>query len=152
MIYNFYNLSSDGVFTSYYRHYELSAVPDDTVKETIIEKVYREKNYKGVTVLAEKTNTSTTPDIFLAAMSWLEIGNNTKAISNYKKVIGENNDPGTNLQKDDAMYYLVLTYIRNKDYDLALELMHDIRNEPTHRYYKRITRKFLRQVRMLKWR
>lgn len=152
MIYNFYNLSSDKVFSSHYQSYDLGTVRGDSVQETVLEKNYREKNFKGVTVLGEKLEPLSIQNIFLVGMAWLELGNNSKAIDQYKKVIQLNEKDGTRLEKDEAEYYLCLAYIRNRDYDLALELMHSIQDDPHHLYREKITNRFLRQVKILKWR
>ncbi len=151
--YNFYSLSSDKVFASNYHSYELSTLRDgDTLQVSMVEKAYRDTNYKKVVELHSLIGSNSIKETFLAAMSYVELGNNTKAIDEFKKVIAEDETANTNLFKDEAEYYLALTYISNKDYDFALELLRKTRDNPNNPYHKKVTGKLIRQVKMLKWR
>jgi hypothetical protein len=151
--YKFYTLSSNKVFASNYHSYELSTLRDgDTLQVSMAEKAYREKDYKKVIELQAQNKQGGIKEFFLAAMSDLELGDNTGAIDNYKKVIAQNNAARTNLFKDEAEYYLALTYVRNKNYDLALDQLRNIRENSGHLYNKKVTAKLIRQVKMLKWR
>jgi hypothetical protein len=150
--YNFYNLSSGKIFASNYQPYELSTVRDiDSIQISPVEKAYREKKYSEVTgIIYDRP--FTVKESFLRGISYIELKDNTKAIEELKKVIAENEKANSNLFKDEAEYYLALTYIRNKDYDFALDLLRSIQGDPGHIYHKKITGKMIRQVRMLKWR
>ena len=150
--YNFYSLSSDKVFRSNYLAYELNTVRGDNTEQGIIEKTYREKNYKGVTVLAREISNLSPTDRFLIATSWMEIGQNAKAIDEYVKLLADDERTGSDLMHDETEYYLLLAYVHNKDYDQALDMMYKIRDNKNHLYYKKITPKFIRQIKMLKWR
>lgn len=149
--YNFFTLSPNKLFADNYHSFELSTVRDGNAGETLIEKAYKEKNYKEVISLATKKQ-GLEEESFLSAMSYMELNNNAKAIEVFKQVLLLNPDVKSGLWKDEAEYYLALTYIRNKDYDLALELMNKIQDDPDHLYHKKITRKLIRKVKMLKWR
>ena len=151
--YNFYNLSSDKVFASKYHSYELNTVRDiDSSKISPVEKAYREKDYNKAVQIHSQGGYITVKETFLAGMSYMELGNNTKAIDELKKVIAYNEAGGNSLFKDGAEYYLALTYIRNKDYDFALDILRSIKENPGHLYHEKITGKLIRQVKMLKWR
>ena len=150
LAYNFYTLSPNGIFASNYQSYELSSVRDGNTVLSPVEKAYQEKNYKLVAQLGAAS--VDTKEEFLAAMSDIELNNNTAAISMFKKIIAVDHAVTSNLFKDEAEYYLALTYIRNKDYDFALDLLHVIHDNPNHVYNGKVTNKLIRQVKMLKWR
>jgi tetratricopeptide (TPR) repeat protein len=151
--YNFYNLSSNKVFSSNYHSYDLGSVRDsDTLKISAVELAYRAKDYKKTIELQEQYNSIPLKETFLAGMSYMELANNARAIIAFNRVIAENDSAKTNLFKDEAEYYLALTYIRNKDFDFALDLLRSIKNNPEHIYHEKITGKLIRQVKMLKWR
>ena len=153
LAWNFYTLSSNKVFAANYHSFDLSTMRDgDSAQVAPIEKAYREKNYKEVTKIGEQAGSLSAKEIFLVAMSYDEIANNSKAIEGYKKVIATDEASGTTIMKDEAEYYLALTYIRNKDFDFALELLRKINEDPNHTYHKQVTGKLIRQVKMLKWR
>ena len=151
--YNFYDLSSNKVFASNYHSYELNTVRDgDSTQVSPVEKAYREKDYKGTVALISQQRSPSVKETFLAGMSNMELGNNAKAIEELKKVIAGSEDAKNNLFKDQAEYYLALTYIRDKDYDFALDMLRSIKENPGHLYNKKVTGKLIRQVKMLKWR
>jgi tetratricopeptide (TPR) repeat protein len=85
-------------------------------------------------------------------MAYAELGDNTNAIANFKNVIEDNRQTKSALFNDEAEYYLALTYIRNKDYDYALDILKDIKDDPEHYYHQKVTSKLIRQVKLLKWR
>ena len=149
--YNFFTLSSNKLFADNYHLFDVSTVRDDNTDETLIEKAYKEKKYQEVISLAEKAD-GLEEEYFLSAISYLEMNNNTKAIEGFKEVLLLNRDVKSSLWREETEYYLALTYIRNKDYDLALEMMNKIQDTPGHLYYKKITGKLIRKVKMLKWR
>lgn len=151
--YNFYHLSSDRVFASNFHSYELATYRDsDSLQVSSVEVAYRNKEYKKAVEVYSEIDSKSVKEIFLAAMSFMELENNTKAIDEFKKVIEGNKTGKNELFKEEAEYYLALTYIRNRDYDFALDQLRSINENPGHLYHKRVTRKLMRQVKMLKWR
>jgi len=150
--YNFYKLSPDKVFADNYSFYELSNTRGAGSEMTAAEKAYREKNYKEVISIHDKRSEAGPQTEFLAGLSALELDNNSKAITCFKEVIETNRQTKDKLLEDEAEYYLSLSYIRNRDYDYALELMKKIQDDPGHLYNEKITSKLMRQVKLLKWR
>lgn len=153
MAWNFYSLSSNKVFSANYHSYELSTMRDsDSMQMAPIEKAYRDKKFGEVTAIGEHADSLSVKETFLVAMSYAETAKSPKAIEKYKTVIASDEASGTTIMKDEAEYYLALTYIRNKDFDFALELLRKIKEDPNHTYNKQVTAKLIRQVKMLKWR
>lgn len=149
--YSFYSLSSEKVYTAHYRSFELTDVRDGNTEESAMETAYKAKKY--MEVLTFKFNRPfTIKENFLRGMAFVETGDNSNAILSFKKVIEDNNTAHTNIFRDEAEFYLALTYVRNKDFDFALDLFTNIQSNPRHLYKDRVTSKLIRQVRMLKWR
>jgi tetratricopeptide (TPR) repeat protein len=149
--YNFYSLSSERVYAAQYRSFELNTLRDGSTDEGEIEKAYREKKYSVITTLQFERPYSIN-ELFLRAMAYAELGDNTNAITNFRKVIEDNKQTKSSIFKDEAEYYLALTYIRNKDFDFAIDMLKDIKNSPDHYYKQKVTSKLIRQVKLLKWR
>ncbi len=150
--YNFFTLSPDKVFASNYRSYELVTVRDGGTNEiSAIEEAYKEKKYAEVVRITFDRPFSI-KELFLRAMSYSELTDNPKAIEEYKKVIAQNEGAKTNTFKQQAEYYLALSYIRNGDYDFAIDLLNKIQDDPNHLYNEKVSNKLIRQVKMLKWR
>jgi tetratricopeptide (TPR) repeat protein len=152
MAYNFFTLSPDKVFASRYQPYELVTVRDGNTNETPAEKAYREKNYNEVLRIYDTGEDHTPKGEFLCGAAALEMKDNNKAIKCFKEVLDANKQAQQTILNDEAEYYLSLSYIRNKDYDYALDMLNKILDDPGHLYNEKITSKLIRQVKMLKWR
>lgn len=150
MAYNFYSLSSSKVFASNYRSYELSITRDGGNELTPAEKAYSEKNYREVLRIHDAGEDKTAKGEFLCGAASLELENNSMAIKCFKEVLDINKQSATVVLQDETEYYLALSYLRNKEYDLALELMREIKDNPAHLYHEKMTGKLIRQVKMLK--
>ena len=143
----FYSLSALKVFKKNYIGY---TIRDSGSVSSAIEQAYRAKDYKqAVQLIGKSRNIS---DNYLAAHAELALNNPSAAIEGFKKVIDLSYVAGGSAYKDAAEYNLILSYIRNRDYDLALELMNRLKGNPGHLYHDKMTGKLFRQVKMLKWR
>jgi tetratricopeptide (TPR) repeat protein len=150
--YNFYTLSPAKVFSANYQPYELSTVRGGEGQTSLLEKAYRNKDYKEVVRLAKEQQIPGIKDQFLTALALTELKNYPGAIDYFKKLMATNQVAGTDIMMPETEYYLSLVYVRNKDYDLAIDLMNKIHDDPMHPYHEKITGKLIRNVKMLKWR
>jgi predicted negative regulator of RcsB-dependent stress response len=150
--FNFYRLSPDRLFTENYTSYELTTthVESDSTESRIV-MAYREKNYTEV-ININKNSVLSIKDIFLTGMSYLETNDISKAISSYQLVIADVKDDKNPELKDAAEYYLAMAYLKNSDYDQAIELMNTIHDNSSHIYTKKFSHKYIRRVKRLKWR
>ena len=149
--YKFYTLSPEKLYDENYTAYELPATRgNNEITESKIEKAYREKNYAEVIDL-NKNSVLSIKDVFLTGISYLEIKDYSKATSSFQVVIGDVKDSKTVL-KEAAEYYLALAYLRNRDYDQAIEVMNAIYINPSHPYKGKFSRKYINRIKRLKWR
>lgn len=150
--FNFYRLSSDRLFAEKYSTYESPTIRiENDSTESKIEKAYREKNFAEVIKLNANSVLSVN-DIFLTAMSFLETNDPSRAISNFQVVIADVKDDKNSALKDATEYYLALAYLKNNDYDQAMELMNTIRDNSSHQYKSKFSRKYINKIKRLKWR
>lgn len=150
--YSFFSLSSDKVFSSNYQQFELNTTRSGDVAETSTEKAYRAGNLPEVVRIHDAGEDPTAKGEFLCGVAALELNNNTKAITCFNEALAINKQSSVKVLNDEAEYYLALGYIRNKDFDYALDLLQKIKNDPAHIYHEKVTAKLIRQVKMLKWR
>ena len=148
--YKFYTLSSDKLYAQAYTSYELTTNRDGEQKESAIEKAFRNKSYAEVIKLNANSVLSI-KDVFLTGMAFLETKDYSRAVATFQIVITDVKDEKTVL-KDEAEYYLALAYLQNRDYDQAIELMNAIHDNSSHLYKSKFSRKFISQVKRLKWR
>jgi len=147
--YNFYSLSAGKLFAEKYTGYYWMSTGDTTGSE--IEKAYKEEKYTKVITL-NRNSVLSIKDVFLTGMSYLETNDLSKAISSYQVVIADVNDDKNSGLKDAAEYYLALAYLKNNDYDQAIELMNAIHDNSSHLYTKKFSLKYIKRVKRLKWR
>ncbi len=143
-------VSADKVFASNYHSYELSITRDAGKELTPAEKAYSEKNYREVLRIHDAGEDKTAKGEFLCGAASLELENNSMAIKCFNEVLDINKQSASLMLQDETEYYLALSYLRNKDYDLALDLMRKIKDNPDHLYQEKVTGKLIRQVKMLK--
>ncbi|MBL0155094.1 MAG: hypothetical protein IPP93_17115 [Chitinophagaceae bacterium] len=141
LAYSFYSLSPNKVFDANYQSYELSTVRDGNNPPGAVEQAYQSKNYKAA--IDQGSASTEIKDVFLVAIA---------AIAGFRKVLEMNKTAGSTIRKDETEYYLALSYLRNRDYDLSLELLRSIHDNPEHTYHGKVNAKMIRQVRWLKWR
>ena len=147
--YNFYSLSAGRLFAEKYTGYYWMSTEDTTGSE--IEKAYKEEKYTEVINL-NRNSVLSIKDVFLTGMSYLETNDLSKAISSYQVVIADVKADKNSGLKDAAEYYLALAYLKNNDYDQAIELMNAIHDNSSHLYTKKFSLKYIKRVKRLKWR
>ena len=147
--YNFYSLSAEKLFAEKYSGYHWTTAAGTTESE--IEKAYKEEKYTEVISL-NRNSVVSIKDVFLTGMSYLETDDLSKTISSYQVVIADMKGNKNLMLKDAAEYYLALAYLKNNDYDQAIELMNTIHDNSSHLYTKKFSRKYIKTVKRLKWR
>ncbi|MFN8289590.1 MAG: hypothetical protein U0U70_05005 [Chitinophagaceae bacterium] len=153
MAYNFFTLSPDKVYSAHYHSYTLvNERGADSTGLTAEEKAYAEKKYKEVVRLHDEAAAPSVKEEFLCGTASMELGDDTKAIRCFNRVLELNQQNNRKTLNDETEYYLALSYIRNKDYDFALPLLEKIRDDNAHTYHNEVTSRLVRKVRMLKWR
>ncbi len=148
--YKFYTLSPEKLYNENYTPYELNTTRGGNDPASAIEKAYNQKNYSEVIKLNRLTVLSI-KDIFLTGMAFLETKDYSRAVRSFQVVLTDIKDNKIAL-KEVAEYYLALAYLRDRDYDQAIELMNAIHHNPSHLYKEKFSRKYINRVKRLKWR
>ena len=150
--YNFLRLSPERLYNSQYHAYELSSVRGEQSSRSELETDFQQGRYNKAVEDLKRLQNPGPKELFLCGISYLQMDNFPAATASFKSVIEKNAAANTTLFNDDAEYYLALSYLRNKQYDQALDLMRAIRNNPNHSYHDQFSSGFVRRVKMLKWR
>jgi hypothetical protein len=140
----FFQLSPENVYTENYRSYTMGS-SRGTADKDIISTLYINRNYQEI-ILRSATQPLSAHDSLLVAISYLETNILPQAIKWFSAL-----QSGRSQFRQDADYYLAMAYLRNKEYQNALQLMKQIKKDPNHLYRKEISDKLLRSVRMLQW-
>ncbi|HUR66061.1 MAG TPA: hypothetical protein VMZ03_06890 [Chitinophagaceae bacterium] len=141
--------SPDKIFASRYVTYELVTMRDGNGMETKVEKAYRSKNYTEVLRIHDMNEDHTPLGEFLCGAAALETKDLPKAIKCFNEVLDAHRQTGEGIMKDEAEYYLSLSYIRNQEYERALLLLNTIGNDPAHKYNDKVDDKLIHEVERL---
>jgi len=150
--YNFLRLSPERLYQEKYQPYQLVSLRGDGQHPSEIESDYQQKNYIKVIADVQKLQAPSVEDLFLSGVAYLQTGNVTRAINSFESVIRRDRESNSTTLKDEAEYYLALSYVRNQNYGQALDLIQAIRNDSRHLYHDQFSRSFVRRIKMLKWR
>jgi len=146
--YRFYRLSPAALYKQAYVAYKLPQEGDYLLGASPVERAYRAGLYDSVVRESKKKQGFTDHDYLMIGLAHMHREDYGAAIEPLRLVNLWNESDF----KQEGEYYLALAYLRNKDYDKALELMDRIRRTPEHAYQQQITGKLVRNVRILKWR
>lgn len=135
--------SPEQLYNDTFVDYSLPVERGAQQNNTTVEKDYASRNYTAVIKYAQ-SNSLSGKDSFLTAISYLKTGNTTTAIQWLNTVNG-----GSSFYPD-AQFYLSLAYLKNKNYDKALELMNQIHDNRDHPYNSSISSELIEKVKKLK--
>jgi hypothetical protein len=139
-------LSPDKVFNENYVSYNVNSLRSSQNKMTKVEEAYFNRDFNDAIKSGSESNL-TPQDELLKGISYLQLNQLPAAIELFNKILREND----NNFKQDAEYYLALTYIKNKEYTNALPILLRIRRNTNHLYYNAVTQKLIRDVKILRW-
>lgn len=147
--YKFYKLAPETLYNEVYIEYNLAtARVAENAADSQIEDMYQQKDFAGIIKEAKRKVELNDRDYLLTGLSHLQLNDPFSAIYFFKKLTGNK----LSWYQQDAEYYLVMAYLKNRDYDHAITLMQKIKNHSGHVYRERFTSSFIGKVKMLKWR
>jgi tetratricopeptide (TPR) repeat protein len=149
-IYQYATISPDKLFAENYQPYALS-VSRGAADTDAMEKAYQQKDYAAVINQFAALPEAGQKENFFAGQSYLASNNYAKAVECFKKVAALNVAENKNIFKDDAEYYLALSYLKNNEFRFAYPIFINIHNNPKHLYNDKITNSVIRQITLLNW-
>jgi tetratricopeptide (TPR) repeat protein len=149
-VYQFATVSADKLFSENYKSYSLS-VTRGVSDQIDLEKLFQEKKYAALINKFMLLKDAAQLENFLAGQAFMETQNYSQAIVCFNSVLMLNSNNKTSILQDDAMYYLALCYLKNKQNKLAYPIFETIHNSSTHLYNDKVTKTFMRQLKMLGW-
>ena len=135
------SLSSEKLYGEAFVDYHASGVRGNGT-ETEISKLYEAHNYRAVTEKANDQHLSQ-EDSLLIGLSYLKSNQVSSSIDWLKPISVQNTN------KQDAEFYLALSYLKNKNYNEALALMEQIHSNPNHVYHNQFSDDYINRVRKL---
>lgn len=133
--------SSDKLYNEAFVDYDVSGVRGNE-NQTDIVKLYQNRNYSAVTEKAKAQNLAQ-KDSLLIGLSFLQQSKLTDAINWFKAISVQSST------KDDAEFYLALAYLKNKNFNEALNLMEQIHSNTNHIYHNQFSEVYINEVKKL---
>jgi tetratricopeptide (TPR) repeat protein len=139
-----YQVNPDKTYNSAYVDYTVAEQRGND-RLTEIEKAYHENNFTAVTQLANSRPVSAKEEL-LKGLSYMKLNQVDSAIHTFQNIVQQNT-----IYKPDAEFYLALSFVKSKKYDDALLLMQKIRDDSSHLYHEYVSKKLIRETKILRW-
>jgi hypothetical protein len=125
----------DSLYHEKYIAYEIPTMRSDGSEDQNLETHFKNRDWDSVTtgVSIEETDRK---NIFLAAVSYFELGNNAMAQLYLNRLKEINADSQEKLFEDEIDYYLFLSYLKSENYQSAKTAMDQILSDPNHTYHE----------------
>ncbi len=128
--------SPDNLYQEAFVDFTVSVTRGFNEPDAQIDKMYQQKRYQSV--INSQAGELSSRNILLVGLSYLHLRKPVEAIHHFEKLRA-----GDNEYKEDAEFYSLLSYIKNKDYTHALPLAEAILKDPSHLYHKQLNENFL---------
>jgi tetratricopeptide (TPR) repeat protein len=149
-VYQYATISPDKLFDENYSAFTLGVTRGET-NLTAIGISFEEKKYEKVIDLIKNLADPTQKENFLLGQAYLETKDYSKAIMAFNTVLAQNKNTQQTIFNDDVEYYLAMSYLKNKQLDLAKPIFENINNNDTHLYNDKVTSAFMRNLKLLSW-
>jgi tetratricopeptide (TPR) repeat protein len=114
-----------------------------------IEEAYRQGKMDKVLLITQDKVAPTAKELFLAGNAALEKGETAKAIT-FFTTVGQMNQSNPDAGfKEDAEYYLGLSYLKQKQPTEAFRIFQTIHDRPAHLYHEKATNALLQKIKKL---
>lgn len=134
--YKYATISSGSLYDRYYSSYDLntSRGAGDIDK---MEKAYQAKDWNAVLTEFNAAKRDNKAD-FLAGMADLELKRYNDAIEHFEQVIAVNAQTGADYFKDEAQYYLAISWLAKDKVNEALPILEKIRANKDHLFHDKV--------------
>lgn len=141
--------SGDSLYAAQYIRFEPAANRGTETTADPLVKLYNEKKYDELLGVYSAGTSATPQQMMIAGAAALEDGRAGTAIEILKSLLAKNRESGSNAYNDDAMYYLSLGYLKNRDYRNAAETMEKISKDAANVYHSKFSDDFISKVKKL---
>lgn len=149
-VYKYSTVDTQSVSAAYYMPYELNRVRGEA-NANALENAYNNKDWNAVINLAGQSNNAGSKELFLTGSAYLELNQPAKAASAFEQLIALNQQTQTDYFKDEAEYYLAVSYLRNHQPAKAIPVIKKIRANEAHLYHDKANEVSWLDMEILSW-
>ena len=147
--YQFATVRSEELYQEKFVEYYLPVTRGVENQLTIMDSLYVNEDFVGVTREFGSLTDKAPRSLFLTAMSYFQLDQNDQAM----KLLSDLKEVNAGLEKpyftQEIDYYLALTFIKAHQYDQAISLFEEIRNNPKHLYHHNVSGADIWKLRLL---
>jgi tetratricopeptide (TPR) repeat protein len=138
------SVSPEKIYQDAFVDYNVSTARGSITNSSLIEQQYQQKNYAAVTSSIRSRKLSA-KDSLLIGLSYLQTNKPSQAAGFFERLANTDND-----FRQDAEFYLSLSYLKEKRYQQALNLLKKINEDPAHLYHEQIDKEMIEDVESLR--
>ena len=148
-LYFYFGTSSQEFYATHFASYTVGVTRGTSASP--LTKAYEQKDYKQVNALFAAQAQPRNEDYFFFALSLLEQNKARDASVFFETILQEKSPDSTGSYREEAEYYLSLTYIQLHQPKKAIPLFEKIRNDKFHHYHDKVTWMDMWRLKMLDW-
>lgn len=136
--------SPDKIYQETFVDYNPGSYRSQTAGRSPVEKAYQRRDYTGVVSLGRQASLNAKEQLLLG-IAYLHLNNPEAAIRELEAV----EKRADTTYRQDAAFYTGLAYLKNKQYDQALQVLKKIRTDPHHLYHNQVNEKTIHDLESL---
>jgi hypothetical protein len=134
-------VTPDSIYRDMYVDYSISSSRSVNNALTTVEQAWEKAAYAQVIAIGRKTLLKPRERL-LYGLAHLKLNKSTEASNIFLGILQENDNPF----RQDAEFYLALSYIKSGEYKKAHRLLTGIYNDPRHLYHRQVSEKALHEL------
>jgi tetratricopeptide (TPR) repeat protein len=144
-------LNSDRIFHAHFQDYYVNVERSiEGTRRYKIDEYFREGNYTGIIKAYQQLPQKSNKEVFLAGYAYLKEEEFTEAIKLFNQILNSKDGEGEVLFKDEAEYYLAMTYLKLREVEKAYQLLNRIKEDKAHTFNENVDNWTLTKMRWLK--
>lgn len=144
-------VNTDKFYAENFKDYQVNIERGVTISNHVaLDEYFREGNYAATIQAFRQHGLTSNKEIFLTGYAYLKVGEFDNAARLFNVILSKGNDKEETLFKDEAEYYLGLTYVKLKEVEKAYQLFSKIKEDRTHTFYDNIDNWSLTRMRWFK--
>lgn len=134
----------DKIYQETFVDYSPGSYRSQTAGRSPVEKAYQQRDYAGAVSLGRQASPNAKEQLLLG-IAYLHLNNPEAAIRELEAV----EKRADTTYRQDAAFYTGLAYLKNRQYDQALQVLKKIRTDPHHLYHNQVSEKTIHDLESL---
>jgi tetratricopeptide (TPR) repeat protein len=132
-------LNSDRLYNAHFQDYYVNVErSSDAARRYKLDDYFRDGNYAGIIKAYQQLPIKSNKEVFLAGYAYLKEDEFTEAIKLFNQILNSNDGEGEILFKDEAEYYLAMTYLKLREVEKAYQLLTRIKEDKAHTFNENV--------------